>query len=85
MKMTKKQRAEVVELLRCGADCVDEGLTPLTYACRYLDMSDSVLSSAVDARCAVSRALRTPRFLEGSEYRYELLEAAQRVEDKEWP
>jgi hypothetical protein len=83
--VTKRQRAQVVELLRCGADIVNEAVIPLTCAQRYLGLNEEDLFDADRARVQVSREGITVPFMDGEIYRYWLLEAAQRVEEGSWP
>ena len=78
--MTKKQRAQVVELLRCAADLVDRSLLPVRYACEYLNRPWRHMDIALLARQSLGEM--TPA-TEG--YRRDLLEAALRVEQGEWP
>ena len=99
MKMTKKQRAEVVELLRCAADIAVMGdmYSALGAAARRLDMltlpwlvdiCGEHWSDLVFGRGPVQNGKSTPgdeRYVSGPGYHLCLLEAAQRVEDKEWP
>ena len=101
MKMTNKQRAEVVELLRCAADLAAMGdiHSALGAAAKRLDRL--MLPYLVDAFCGdahwsnlvsnsgpvqnVSWSPDDKRLVCGPGYHLCLLEAAQRVEDKEWP
>lgn len=91
--MTKKQRAEVVELLRCAADVVHETLMPIWKATCALGFGESCTQHkaalAAMQNAAISRggaATMPADDIEGdNEYRARCLEAAQRVEDKEWP
>ncbi len=81
--MNKKQRAAVVELLRCAAD--QNNLVMTGYRTGYVDginPCDPVYSLACDALAAVSHATSAWYY---ARPRKHLLEAAQRVEDGEWP
>ncbi len=83
VKLTKKQRAKVVELLRSAADdCPWGGLNGMF---RAEDVGASVC--VVDAAwCARDLAADLRRLRKGVEpYRHVLLEAALRVEQGEWP
>lgn len=96
--MTKKQRAQVVELLRCAADLAVMGdrESPLGTAARELDsaimpflrLRDGHWSELLRGNGPVQDyPQRTPdtRLICGTGYEFCLLEAAQRVEDGEWP
>ena len=79
--MTPKQRAQVVELLRCAAD--DDGRNKdcphgLIEAQSWLESPFAVESNAWAAYDAA-------RLEMVGGYRTDLLEAAARVEAKEWP
>jgi hypothetical protein len=81
--MTRKQRAAVVELLRCAAD----GLTPestgaWTDALNGLDVTFDV--EFIAARAFMSVLRKPPRRRDCEIGRRAYLEAAQRVEDGEW-
>jgi hypothetical protein len=81
--MTKRERARVVELLRCAADVdVTEGaMVPITRACRALGLDDNcdIWWHARNARIAVDMESLWP------EQHTSLLEAALRVEQGDWP
>ena len=82
--MTKKQREQVVELLRCAAD--DDGyesILGLSDARRHLDhqWGSDIERIAWMARVAAFDAEDQFADIEDEEYRYRLLEAAQRVEE----
>ena len=88
--MTKRERAQVVELLRCAADqCTADSVTAMSTASEDLGYVswDPVYSFAWDVRAA--QVGTSPAgmfsFVPAEIYRGELLEAAQRVEDGEWP
>jgi hypothetical protein len=93
--VTKRERARVVELLRCAADHVLRGERPETaIAITSESMFDSTLFGAGGA--AVSQAYKVEKqvcreWLYGDwvtfdPNRYErLLEAAARVEEGDWP
>ena len=84
--MTKRERAQVVELLRCAADFRDDGsvwphdekLNGIGAARSWLGLGDEYWERAVDAREAV--------YADGEmSYRAACLEAAARVEEGSWP
>lgn len=79
--MTKKEREQVVELLRCAADMADIAMIPITRASGALGHDDNsdVWWLARNARIAVDGESLWP------EQRTSLLEAALRVEQGEWP
>jgi hypothetical protein len=75
----ERERAAVVELLRCAADCADESCIPLTKAAQNLGLhpyESPEWSHAVSARISFNAA---------TYYRHDthtaLLEAAALVED----
>jgi hypothetical protein len=89
MKLSKSQRAEVVELLRCAADERADGigLNGMFDTANWLDLSGDKQDAAwsainalpfVPERCVVVGIV-------DEVYRLALLEAAQRVSDEEWP
>ena len=82
--MTRHQRAQVVELLRCAADAVARGWTS---GAALSDASDELGSPyfkyAVRCEQTVTRWPVWPA--EGEARIAALLEAAQRVEEGEWP
>ena len=88
-RLTQEERDEVVVILRCSADCQPRGNTPigLLWATERLGISDnsrpSILAWAMRTRANLT--LRGGGPLEGEDYRWVLLEAAQRVEDGTWP
>jgi hypothetical protein len=94
--MTKKERAQVVELLRCAADL--EINEPNSRGCSLGDAGQHLRWDLVAPRACVSRlSLITamgelegvvdgePRLVSGTGYQWLLLEAALRVEQGEWP
>lgn len=92
--MTKKQRAQVVELLRCAADaCAIDSSQGLYSVARDLgfDTWDSAAAKNLPAAAAFvwNQACHARNHVHGNGYWYgywhECLEAAQRVEDGEWP
>jgi hypothetical protein len=71
--MTKRQRAQVVELLRCAAD-----VGSISHADEWFGFVDrSVWNSAFQALVDVPDEVQ--------EYELRLLEAAARVEEGSWP
>lgn len=87
--MTKKQRAQVVELLRCAADSRPDGigLNGMFDTACWLDLSGDKQDAAWLAVNAVPTRAATfcvVGFID-EEYRRCLLEAALRVERGEWP
>lgn len=76
MKLTAKQRAEVVELLRCAADANSLGVAA---ECLLEDPISEPWEWARHARQAVNRELRA------LDYSTQCLEAAARVEEGSWP
>lgn len=92
--MTKRQRAQVVELLRCAADSdTDVNGEPRGMAIalwtdgHWFGQSYMRLHKVMhDAWYAAAKDLGIEWPNRNHEvYRLELLEAAQRVEDEEWP
>lgn len=86
--MTKREREQVVEMLRCAADeRPDFGLNGMFDACgRY---SDKTINSAWAALLSVARCeardfVATVLPIDEG-YRVQLLEAASRVEERSWP
>jgi hypothetical protein len=77
-KLSKRDRAQLVELLRCAADLLlnHQDPFPVMTAYRALGTPPGVYNASVDVR---STLLGWPQD-EGH-----LLEAALRVEEKEWP
>ena len=90
--MTKKQRALVVELLRCGADLHRVGLADDTgphhvfggigVATNFLDASYEAWEAAKDSWEAVAASMTD---FTGWTYGDVCLEAAARVEEGSWP
>lgn len=95
--LTKKQRAEVVELLRCAADnairdyyngsalgvaAMHLGICTLPYLSPVLG-SDTHWSKLLRGRGPIQDA--PPWFICAAGYEFCLLEAAQRVEEGSWP
>lgn len=90
--MTKQQREQVVELLRCAADNEpdDSRLVGMFDAEWHLETKNGEYGAAWRAleqvRWAPSdKLMRVTVSPIDERYRYRLLEAAQRVEDGEWP
>lgn len=77
MKLTKQQRAQVVELLRCAADLLlnKHSMFPRLDAIDALGTHREINAASFDA----IQATGLPR------NEYALLEAAQRVEEGSWP
>ncbi len=80
--MTKRERAQVVDLLRCAAD----GLTRLWYspgwaAADFIGADLSVVALANKAVDAIDPAV----FVERDDFRTIALETAMRVEEGTWP
>jgi hypothetical protein len=73
--MTKKQREQVVEMLRCAAD----GETPLRTIEVDLDVPRELTMIALRVWDKAYRLLKP------HEYRRSCLLAAQRVEEESWP
>ena len=84
--MTKRQRAQVVELLRCAADLTpDDPCDMLADATGYLDaVGEYTQAIAYDAVNDVSPYGLTHDTTHDEE-RANLLEAAARVEEGSWP
>ena len=89
MKLSRKQRAQVVELLRCAADLVHETAIPLTRAVQYLhgihdiyghDEIYRIWRDARDAKADVMSA-RQWSIVDAESAHESLLEAAQRLEE----
>lgn len=92
--MTNEQREQVVELLRCAADETPDGLrlNGMFDAASGLGVIPKIdalsWSALLDVRVSalLSRGSAFPVEAGVDEgYRLQLLEAAQRVEDREWP
>lgn len=81
--MNKRERAQVVELLRCAADSSIsyQGINGIVLA--SMDLDSSVNMTRVVG--AAYNALVPGQALTYEDYRARLLEAAQRVEDGVWP
>lgn len=89
MKITKRQREQVVELLRCGADgrAGGVGLTMAGYALGYCDGVNPctpIFSLACDAYMKIN-GVPSEWYWVNWRRRRGLLEAAQRVEEGTWP
>lgn len=89
MRLTKKQRAEVVELLRCAADGRRHGIgiTMAGYQTGHCDGISPCTSAYTLACDAYMRVNGIPSEWYWASYRRRrgLLEAAQRVEEGTWP
>lgn len=79
MKLTKRQRAQVVELLRCAADRA----WLLFDTKQYIGCAESTLRHAVVARRRAREALKLYDAY-GAAYATTCLEAAQLVEEGAW-
>ena len=75
--MTRKQRAQVVELLRCAADYVDRSCIPIWNA------AHATSEGAIEAHRTALDALDAVRDLTNRKFR--ILEAAARVEEGSYP
>jgi hypothetical protein len=75
MRLTKRERAQVVELLKCGADVGSLGMASFV-----MGGDNNIWAYAVDAQTEVFRE-------RGWRLNYETacLEAAARVEAGQWP
>ena len=82
--MTKKERAQVVELLRCAADGTDWTYDVVTTG-REQGYSSAVVQTACAARWAVSDERRGAWDGSSKYNREDRLEAAQRVEEGSYP
>lgn len=78
--MTKRERAQVVELLRCAADCQQSYRAPIAGAC--CDLYGGLQTNAFDLAHAAKDDVPD---LGLEDYQTRLLEAALRVEQGEWP
>ncbi len=81
--MTRKQREQVVELLRCGADL--RSITAAGYALGHCDGINPCTSVFV---LAVKAYTDMPDVIHAGGYHawpHSCLEAAQRVEEGSWP
>lgn len=94
MRLTKKQREQVVELLRCAADRTLMRSGEITLSGPFAIASRGVDDRAVNdeawrARAASMRDLFGPDGdvidMPNDDYQTCLLEAAQRVEEGTWP
>ncbi len=95
--MTKKQRAQVVELLRCAADLAvcGERDSALGFAAKRLDMQtipflvskhcDGHWSQLIRSHGPIRDSIDHKWQICGDGYEFCLLEAAQRVEEGSWP
>lgn len=81
MTLSKRDRAQVVELLRCAVNFVHETKLPIYRAKCWLDASDKIEDFAIMAR----RSVTEDPCYDDEAYLASILEAAQRVEDCEWP
>lgn len=82
--MTKKQRAQVVELLRCAADNAGRAVfLPLLTAIDDLATKQPTNNCAFDVYFHAFR--EQPRTVEHERECAALLEAAARVEEGSWP
>lgn len=83
MRLSKKQRDEVVDLLRCAADFQFVGATtfPMMMAVEYTGIDHPAFLIAIDALKAATPDDTPP----GRLYGERMLEAAMRVELEEWP
>jgi hypothetical protein len=77
--MTKRQRAQVVELLRCAADRCDGLDTLFAFRPTAREIGNPNLSYIA------SDALLATIGDEGDDWQAACLEVAQRVEDHQWP
>jgi hypothetical protein len=85
VRLSKRQREQVVELLRCAAD-VRWGCRAVA---RQIGVPDAIVDLALRAHWATSDdrwsiGLRGPG-VPPDAYRHELLETAARVEEGSWP
>lgn len=82
-KISARQRAQVVELLRCAADIAVAHGRPIATARFWLGQRQYALwNFALNARESVG-GYGIPS--DNEQYRAQLLEAAARVESEEWP
>ena len=81
--MTKRQRAQVVELLRCAADC--KSLTTAGYALGYCDGKNPCLPVFALACEAYTHIHKIPTHWYWARPQKSLLEAAARVEEGSYP
>ncbi len=85
--MTKRERAQVVELLRCAADespgvaSIGGGINGIVRASMGLGLDGWMTYAAGQAY----NATVSGQALTYEDHRARLLEAARRVEDGEWP
>lgn len=81
MRVTKRQRAQVVELLRCAADrCIFDDTFAFGWTRSALGLRQG--GKIHNLTC---RALTETVGLHGFDWRRDLLEAAARVEEGSWP
>jgi hypothetical protein len=78
--MTRRERAQVVELLRCAAD----GDRPNGIFPAMENIGAKYMPIGADAVDSVS-GINWGGYSDDEQYRAELLEAALRVEQGEWP
>lgn len=87
--MTRREREQVVELLRCAADDNAErgGLNGMFDSASDLGVGSRLHTEAWNALMDVQPVAEEPRALRpvDERYRRELLEAAARVEEGSWP
>ena len=86
MSLSKKQRAQVVELLRCAADLHTIGLGGVGMATSWL-YGDAHPEPPCWFQCVLAwnDAVNTFTSWGGTTYADVCLEAAQRVEEGSWP
>lgn len=90
-RLTKREREQVVELLRCAADtCQIEpshGLYSVAHLCGFDTWDTAPITGGStrvwDVACRARNHVHANGIWFG--YWHECLEAAQRVEDQEWP
>ncbi len=82
MRISKRERAQIVELLRCAADLLVSGrsMFPRLDAARYLDIPNTLLTLDI-----IDTASEACADVGGPRNQFNLLEAAARVELGEWP
>ncbi len=80
--MTKQEREQAVELLRCAAD---QSLS-IARTGEHLGIHpNGMVALAIDARCGVDGEIHARGLQRDFDYYDTCLEAVQRVEDEEWP
>lgn len=77
--MKEREREQVVEWLRCGADVLS--LSKAGVAPRFATLE----WEAWEAKRAIQSEFPNKPFSDDDDYRWLLLEAAQRVEEGSWP